>query len=68
MSGQAIWKKLCSAFLLKFGSRAEISRDAMRTLEEHSWPGNVRELRNVLERATIVADGEPEILSKHIFL
>jgi DNA-binding NtrC family response regulator len=30
---------------------------AMRLLERHSWPGNVRELRNVLERATIVAQG-----------
>ena len=26
-------------------------------LEAYPWPGNVRELRNVIERATIVADG-----------
>ena len=29
----------------------------MRILERYSWPGNVRELRNVIERATIVAEG-----------
>jgi DNA-binding NtrC family response regulator len=34
-----------------------VSATAMRALEHHSWPGNVRELRNVLERATIVAQG-----------
>jgi DNA-binding NtrC family response regulator len=30
----------------------------MRILESYDWPGNVRELRNVIERATILADGE----------
>jgi DNA-binding NtrC family response regulator len=34
-----------------------VSETAMRLLERHSWPGNVRELRNVIERATIVAQG-----------
>ena len=29
----------------------------MTVLEAYSWPGNVRELRNVIERATIVAEG-----------
>jgi transcriptional regulator with PAS, ATPase and Fis domain len=61
-------EKLCRAFLVKFGSRAEISIEAMQVLNEHTWPGNVRELRNVLERATIVAGDEPEILDKHILL
>mgnify|MGYP003693568451 CR=1 FL=1 len=27
-------------------------------LEQYHWPGNVRELRNVIERATILAEGE----------
>ena len=27
-------------------------------LDHYDWPGNVRELRNVIERATILAQGE----------
>ncbi len=27
-------------------------------LEAYHWPGNVRELRNVIERATILAEGQ----------
>jgi len=61
-------EKLCEAFLIKFGSRATLSHAAMQMLSSHNWPGNVRELRNVLERATIVAEDEPQILSKHILL
>jgi DNA-binding NtrC family response regulator len=30
----------------------------MDALLHHDWPGNVRELRNVLERATILCEGE----------
>jgi DNA-binding NtrC family response regulator len=30
----------------------------MRLLEQCAWPGNVREIRNVIERATILADGQ----------
>lgn len=32
-----------------------ISREALAVLTSHDWPGNVRELRNVLERATVLA-------------
>jgi transcriptional regulator with GAF, ATPase, and Fis domain len=39
---------------------------AIRLLERHSWPGNVRELQQVLERASILAEGGPEILPEHI--
>jgi DNA-binding NtrC family response regulator len=35
-----------------------VSQDAMRIIEGYHWPGNVRELRNVIERATILAEGE----------
>jgi DNA-binding NtrC family response regulator len=31
---------------------------ALRRLIDYEWPGNVRELRNVIERATILAEGE----------
>jgi len=36
---------------------AGIAQDARRALLDYHWPGNVRELRNILERATILADG-----------
>jgi transcriptional regulator with PAS, ATPase and Fis domain len=38
-------------------SVAALEPGAMDLLSAYSWPGNVRELRNVLERATIVANG-----------
>jgi DNA-binding NtrC family response regulator len=41
----------------KHGTRvAGIDAEVMALLQRHDWPGNVRELRNVLERATIMAD------------
>jgi DNA-binding NtrC family response regulator len=53
---------LIQAFISEFNERnsrvvASVDEHAMRILERYSWPGNVRELRNVIERATIVADG-----------
>ncbi|AEW00411.1 sigma-54-dependent Fis family transcriptional regulator [Niastella koreensis] len=35
-----------------------IQKDALQLLQQHSWKGNIRELRNVLERATIMAEGD----------
>jgi DNA-binding NtrC family response regulator len=35
-----------------------VDQDAMDILEHYQWPGNIRELRNVIERATILADRE----------
>ncbi|THU40269.1 sigma-54-dependent Fis family transcriptional regulator [Niastella caeni] len=32
--------------------------DALQLLQQHAWKGNIRELRNVLERATIMADSD----------
>jgi len=40
------------------GPVKQLGRDAVHALEAHSWPGNVRELRNVMERATLLADGD----------
>ena len=55
---------LVQAFLDEFNAaqrqvdrRRRPGRDADRSSSYH-WPGNVRELRNVIERATILADGE----------
>jgi two-component system NtrC family response regulator len=35
-----------------------LSREALQLLQQHTWKGNIRELRNILERATILADGD----------
>ena len=53
---------LIQSFIHEFNTRngravATVDEHAMRVLECYSWPGNVRELRNVIERATIVAEG-----------
>lgn len=34
-----------------------VSADALKLLQQHSWKGNIRELRNVLERATVLSEG-----------
>jgi transcriptional regulator with PAS, ATPase and Fis domain len=36
----------------------QLSKEAMRRLEEYSWPGNVRELSNALERSVLYAQTE----------
>ncbi|HOY69650.1 MAG TPA: sigma-54 dependent transcriptional regulator [Methylotenera sp.] len=38
---------------------ASISDEALQQLISYAWPGNVRELQNVLERAAILAGGNP---------
>jgi DNA-binding NtrC family response regulator len=38
--------------------RLSFAADAISALRNHSWPGNVRELQNVIERASILNDGE----------
>ncbi|MEP1214818.1 MAG: sigma 54-interacting transcriptional regulator [Marinobacter sp.] len=38
-----------------------LTPDALGVLRQHTWPGNVRELRNVLERAIILSENNPEI-------
>lgn len=60
--------KLAEAFLSKFCPGATMSAGAIEALCRHDWPGNVRELRNVVERASIFAGGEREILAHHILL
>ena len=38
--------------------RLTVSAAAMKLLRHYAFPGNVRELRNVLERASLMCDGE----------
>ncbi len=54
---------LVQSFLNEFNVRnaksvRAVDQEAMRILENYPWPGNIRELRNVIERATILAEGE----------
>lgn len=44
---------------LKGYLRPELSKEVTDLFLNYDWPGNIRELRNVIERATILADGEP---------
>jgi len=44
-----------------------ISAGAMKALTSYSYPGNVRELRNIIERATILAEGA-EITERDLIL
>jgi DNA-binding NtrC family response regulator len=58
---------LAMSFLDRFSSRRlSLSSEATFQLLQHNWPGNVRELRNVIERATILAQDERQVLAKHI--
>lgn len=46
---------------ISLGRKLELSRGALKALEDYPWAGNIRELRNVVER--IVAMAEREIVS-----
>jgi len=60
---------LASSFLSRFCThKISLSAGATATLVQHTWPGNVRELRNVIERATIMAGDDHQILPHHILL
>jgi DNA-binding NtrC family response regulator len=51
---------LAEALLSRVAPKRElhISTTAMNCLMAYGYPGNVRELRNVLERATLLCDGD----------
>jgi len=59
---------LARTFAARFNGNATISSEAIEMLAQHSWPGNVRELRNVIERATILAENGNELSAEHILL
>jgi DNA-binding NtrC family response regulator len=59
---------LAEYFLKKQGyGHAGLSDEVVGILQNYSWPGNIRELKNILERAMILAGGEP-IGPEHIGL
>ena len=49
------------------GRRLSLAPEAMAQLIGYDFPGNVRELRNLLERASLMADGDT-LLSGHLAL
>ncbi len=54
---------LAGNFLQQFNRKIgkggqSISKDAMAKLYNYSWPGNVRELKNMIERASVLSDGD----------
>ncbi|HEX5473717.1 MAG TPA: sigma-54 dependent transcriptional regulator [Vicinamibacterales bacterium] len=54
---------LVQTFLTEFNTRngksvRAVDQETMHILENYPWPGNIRELRNVMERATILAEGD----------
>ncbi len=65
---------LVHAFIQEFNQRnarqvKSVTPEVLRLFDRYPWPGNIRELRNVMERATIVADGEfvtPEHVPPHV--
>jgi transcriptional regulator with GAF, ATPase, and Fis domain len=61
-------EKLAASFLGKFSPGTTLSGEALDALLQHHWPGNVRELRNVVERSSILAGGDREILARHILI
>ncbi len=51
---------LVSFLLQKQGyAHGTLDRQTLQLLQQYHWPGNVRELNNLLERATILAQGGP---------
>jgi len=48
------------------GAPAAIGAEALERLLAHGWPGNVREMRNILERALILARGQPSVGIEHL--
>jgi transcriptional regulator with GAF, ATPase, and Fis domain len=54
---------LCDALLARIAKRTHrdtlpISPEALARIVAYGWPGNVRELEHVLERASVLAEGE----------
>ena len=61
--------QLATYFLQQFCAQPpmpELSEEVLALLRMQSWPGNVRELQNVLERALILAEGEPVVRPVHL--
>lgn len=60
---------LVDHFLKKYGGRRTLyaTKDVYQQLKSYPWPGNVRELENVVQRATVLAQGK-YVTPEHIAL
>ncbi len=47
------------------GRSMTIAEESIRLLQMHDWPGNIRELRNVMQRASIICEGDV-VYPKHL--
>lgn len=56
---------LIESMLEKQDSKLRFSDEALACLETYAFPGNIRELRNVVERASLMCDGDT-ILPDHL--
>lgn len=58
---------LARHFVQQFASDPiEIGADVLDALERHDWPGNIRELEKCIQRALILAQGEPRLRPEHL--
>lgn len=48
--------KFLNSFNDRYGKSLNISKDALRLLENYDWQGNIRQLRNVMEQSVIMCD------------
>jgi len=55
---------LANHFVRKIGRDWSLDDSALTALVQYVWPGNIRELSNVIERASILADGNRITLSE----
>ncbi|MBT8080053.1 MAG: sigma-54-dependent Fis family transcriptional regulator [Gammaproteobacteria bacterium] len=56
---------LIKGMLRRQNSDLAFSEEALACLETYAFPGNIRELRNVIERASLMCDGDT-ILPQHL--
>jgi Nif-specific regulatory protein len=61
---------LANHFIAKFARQMGVpasgaGADGLQKLREYNWPGNVRELENIIERAMILARGQP-LAAQHL--
>jgi two-component system response regulator PilR (NtrC family) len=59
---------LANYFLRRVGGEraGDLSKEAVRQLENYSWPGNVRELANAMERVLILAGDQKTITAENL--